>query len=68
MGKFCEYCGTPLEEGAKFCTGCGHPVAQSAQQQPSYTQQPPQQAYAYGGQPSYRQPPKKQGVIFSFAK
>lgn len=61
MPKFCKYCGTPLEEGARFCTGCGHPVAQSAQQQPSYTQQPPQQAYAYGGQPPYQQPQKKKG-------
>ena len=80
MPKFCQYCGTPLQEGARFCTKCGHPVAQTAQpfeqntydqnqydtgnyppQQPSYAQQPPQQAYAYGGQMPYQQPPKRKG-------
>lgn len=41
MPKFCEYCGTPLKEGARFCVGCGHPVAQPAQptQQP-FNQEP----------------------------
>lgn len=33
MNRFCEYCGTPLHEGAKFCTGCGHPVAEKPQEQ-----------------------------------
>ena len=26
MAKFCEYCGQPLQEGARFCPGCGTPV------------------------------------------
>lgn len=37
MPKFCEYCGTPLKEGARFCVGCGHPVAQPTQ---SFNQKP----------------------------
>jgi flagellar basal body-associated protein FliL len=72
MPKFCEYCGAPLREDSKFCHSCGHPVVQSAQpsqprqpqnttNQQTYTQQPPQQAYAYGGQPPYQQPQKKKG-------
>ena len=61
MPKFCNYCGAPLKEGVRFCTRCGQPVAQSTQQQPSYAQQPPQQAYAYGGYPPYQQPQKKKG-------
>ena len=62
MSKFCQYCGSPLNEGARFCPGCGHPVSQTKQQQP-YAQQPPQQGYQYGGQPPYQppyqQPPQK---------
>ena len=23
---FCEYCGSPLSEGARFCSNCGRPV------------------------------------------
>lgn len=44
MAKFCEYCGAPLQEGAKFCTGCGHPVAVKSQpsQQRQQSQQPRQ--------------------------
>ena len=64
MSKFCQYCGSPLNEGARFCPGCGHPVSQTKQQQP-YAQQPPQQGYQYGVQPPYQppyqQPPKKKG-------
>lgn len=75
MPKFCQYCGAPLNEGARFCTNCGHSVGQANQsfnaytkntnyQQP-YAQQPPQQGYQYGGQPPFQhtnqQPPKKKG-------
>lgn len=34
MNRFCEYCGTPLQKGAKFCPGCGHPIAEQPQEQP----------------------------------
>ena len=44
MPKFCEYCGTPLKEGAKFCVGCGHSVAQAAQ--PANQNMNNQRAYA----------------------
>lgn len=27
--RFCSYCGTKLDIGAKFCKGCGKPIAQS---------------------------------------
>ena len=39
MARFCEYCGSPLEEDARFCMECGHPV--DVMTQP--TQQPSQQ-------------------------
>lgn len=26
MTKFCQYCGSPLQEGARFCPGCGTPM------------------------------------------
>ena len=75
MSKFCEYCGAPLKEGVRFCTSCGHSVTQSAQPSEqntynqnqyngrSYTQQPPQQAYAYGG-PTPQPPKKKNGLMY----
>lgn len=40
MTKFCQYCGSPLNEGAKFCTNCGHPVAQAAQPSDTYNDYP----------------------------
>ena len=56
MTKFCQYCGSPLNEGARFCTSCGHPVAaQSQQPQPGY---PPQQGF--NPQP----PKKKNGLMY----
>ena len=27
MGKFCEKCGKPINEGAMFCGSCGSPVS-----------------------------------------
>ena len=57
MTKFCQYCGAPLNEGARFCTGCGHPVvAQPQQSQPGY---PPQQGF--NPQP----PKKKNGLMYA---
>lgn len=56
MAKFCEYCGAPLQEGARFCTGCGHPVAVKSQpSQPSQQRQQPSQ-----GQPSQSQSQPRQ--------
>jgi len=47
---FCEHCGAPLSETAQFCAACGakvmaaaEPQAQSAPQQASSQQMPPQQ-------------------------
>ncbi len=31
MSKTCEYCGTPLPEGAKVCPACGGPVSENKQ-------------------------------------
>lgn len=59
MAKFCEYCGAPLQEGAKFCTGCGHPVAVKSQpsQQRQQSQQPRQgQSGGQTSQSQSRQP------------
>lgn len=69
MASFCEYCGTPLKEGAKFCTGCGHPVAakprfdsqprSNPQPQQRPQPQPPRQPKA---EPTVQaQKPKKKG-------
>lgn len=39
--RFCENCGTQLEDSARFCPNCGAPVAQTAQAQPdTQTAQP----------------------------
>ena len=63
MPKFCEFCGSELDEGVKFCTKCGAQIPQTAQsiQDPdtqrensAQTDPIPQQ------QPVYQQPtPKK---------
>lgn len=58
MAKFCEYCGAPLQEGAKFCTGCGHPV--TVKSQPSQQRQQPQQGQP-NEQPSQPQPKQPNG-------
>ena len=66
MPKFCEYCGAPLNEGAKFCTGCGHPVTQpsrpSTPSQPSTPTPTPNYHQPDIQQPEIQQPPKKKGT------
>ena len=63
--KFCQQCGSPLEEGSKFCTKCGFkipdqpagPVRQPVQPQPA---QPVQPQPAQPVQPAFNVPaPKK---------
>lgn len=56
--KFCEKCGTKLDDTSMFCTTCGatqEAPSQQAYQQPSQPvyQAPPQQAYQ---QPVYQEP------------
>ena len=29
--RFCSYCGTKLDDGARFCKGCGKAVVQTTQ-------------------------------------
>lgn len=61
MSKFCNQCGSQLEDGAAFCRSCGARQAQAAAQQPPppVSQMPPQPVY---GQPVYApQPGVKKG-------
>jgi len=58
---FCNNCGSELKEGARFCEQCGTPVQQAPQapEQPAYTYQEPvyqQPAYTYQQQYTYQQP------------
>jgi hypothetical protein len=55
--KFCEACGTPIEEGAKFCPSCGK-VTATTQAPPPPVQQyhPPVQNYAPPVQQQYIPP------------
>lgn len=60
MANFCEFCGTPLREGASFCMNCGRPVGVAPQPvaAPATTPPPtggytPPPAQPYGG---YQQP------------
>lgn len=58
--KFCETCGTPIEEGAKFCPSCGK-VAATIQTPPPPVQQyqPPVQTYAPPVQQQFTPPPQQ---------
>ncbi|MBQ7171598.1 MAG: zinc-ribbon domain-containing protein [Clostridia bacterium] len=63
MAKFCQNCGSALDEGVKFCPSCGSPVPQAAQpQQPKSSPDPqPQrqadpQPYSYTPRPQVRIP------------
>ena len=68
MAKYCDQCGTMLNDDAKFCNKCGAP--QSAIQQAQATQQqaapPPQSVYQQPVQPPqqpvYQQPIQAQPV------
>ena len=53
MPKFCDYCGEPLQEGAKFCMGCGHPVNAASQVAEEPSQQP-------ASEPALQQQPEPQ--------
>ena len=35
MSRFCEYCGSPLNDGVKFCQNCGHQVTSPSAQKPN---------------------------------
>lgn len=58
MSKFCEYCGAPLQEGARFCTGCGHPVAVMSQPNQQQPQQPASKPRPQQQQPWPQQQPR----------
>ena len=50
MAKFCVYCGSSIDDGAKFCLKCGKPAPSAApanpQQAPARPQPAPQPALA----------------------
>ena len=62
MAKFCQNCGSPLEEGVKFCSSCGSALAPQAPQQPAQQPQPQyqQQPQAQQPRPQYQQPAQPQ--------
>ena len=53
--KFCPYCGTKLDEGARFCKNCGEEVcgdtqvAQRVSKERSYTKNPTERKTVYEG-------------------
>lgn len=53
--KFCPYCGTKLDEGARFCKNCGEEVsgdtqvAQRVSKERSYTENPTERKTVYDG-------------------
>lgn len=60
MPKFCEYCGTPLEDGVKFCPGCGHKVLLTEKVNTNY--QAPKYNASTSPKPEARtEAPKKKG-------
>lgn len=60
MPKFCEYCGTPLEDGVKFCPGCGHKVLLTEKVNTNY--QAPKYNASTSSKPEARtEAPKKKG-------
>lgn len=50
MSKFCQNCGSVINEGAKFCDNCGTPVPQQAPVQQSVPQGQPTGQYVPMGQ------------------
>jgi hypothetical protein len=44
---FCQYCGNPLDDGARFCKSCGKPVSASVASGPRIVAADPAQAFRH---------------------
>lgn len=49
--KFCPYCGTKLDNGARFCKNCGNPIDYNTEkmQKEQYKENTSQRKYIYDG-------------------
>jgi zinc-ribbon domain len=52
MSRFCEHCGTALDEGTRFCANCGAPTQASAEAQQAAAPQPTAAAQPAAAAPS----------------
>lgn len=64
--RFCSYCGTKLDEGARFCKNCGEPIVQL--QQPtnntSSHENPKEEAKQYKAEPIMEDPRTKRKTVY----
>ena len=62
MNRYCNNCGTQIEDNTKFCPNCGAAIAAPAPVQQNTTQYNNQPAQTYAAQPYQQAPAQQYGV------